>query len=221
MSFAKEKEPVPGHHETQFHLLPNERSRPLPPHPQSRPKSREASGNHGFTRIESETCERDFRGIPGFVSIQVRTKIGKNTRIYNFVFAIFIVMSTNTQRIIRTSTSGSGEKELQPDRSTSNSGFSSCGGPLWEGGASSAGILHLQVPCTCNKRRRHRFSSVWVDFLVDFFASTVASTARSAERRKNEKGSTTVRLSSLFFSRGDWIRTSDHTPPRVEILFCR
>ena len=31
---------------------------------------------------------------------------------------------------------------------------------------------------------------------------------------ENEKGSTTVRLSSLFFSRGDWIRTSDHTPPR-------
>ena len=186
MSFAKEKEPVPGHHETQFHLLQNERSRPLPPHPQSRPKSREASGNHGFTRIESETCERDFRGIPGFVSIQARTKIGKNTRIYNFVFAIFIVIPTNTQRIIRTSTSGSGEKELQPDRSTSISGFSSCGGPLWEGEASSAGILRLQVPCTRNKRRKHRFSSV----LVDFFASTATSTARSADRRNNEKGST-------------------------------
>ena len=62
--------------------------------------------------------------------------------------------------------------------------------------------------------QKHRFSSVLVDFLVDFFASTAASTARSAGRRKNEKGSTIVRLSSLFFSRGDWIRTSDHTPPR-------
>ena len=31
---------------------------------------------------------------------------------------------------------------------------------------------------------------------------------------KNKKASTIIRLSMLFTSRGDWIRTSDHTPPR-------
>ena len=30
---------------------------------------------------------------------------------------------------------------------------------------------------------------------------------------KNKKASTIIRLSMLFTSRGDWIRTSDHTPP--------
>ena len=29
-----------------------------------------------------------------------------------------------------------------------------------------------------------------------------------------KKASTIIRLSMLFTSRGDWIRTSDHTPPR-------
>ena len=31
---------------------------------------------------------------------------------------------------------------------------------------------------------------------------------------KNKKASTIIRLSMLFTGRGDWIRTSDHTPPR-------
>ena len=31
---------------------------------------------------------------------------------------------------------------------------------------------------------------------------------------KKQKASTIFRLSMLFSSRGDWIRTSDHTPPR-------
>ena len=31
---------------------------------------------------------------------------------------------------------------------------------------------------------------------------------------KKQKASTIYRLSMLFSSRGDWIRTSDHTPPR-------
>ena len=34
------------------------------------------------------------------------------------------------------------------------------------------------------------------------------------ENIKTKKASTIIRLSMLFTSRGDWIRTSDHTPPR-------
>lgn len=40
---------------------------------------------------------------------------------------------------------------------------------------------------------------------------------------KNKKASTIIRLSMLFTSRGDWIRTSDHTPPRAYFMiyvFC-
>ncbi len=32
--------------------------------------------------------------------------------------------------------------------------------------------------------------------------------------KKEKKASTIIRLSMLLLSRGDWIRTSDHTPPR-------
>ena len=39
------------------------------------------------------------------------------------------------------------------------------------------------------------------------------------EKYKNKKASTIIRLSMLFTSRGDWIRTSDHTPPRAIHLF--
>ena len=34
----------------------------------------------------------------------------------------------------------------------------------------------------------------------------------------NKKASTIIRLSMLSSSRGDWIRTSDHTPPRLWYL---
>ena len=35
-----------------------------------------------------------------------------------------------------------------------------------------------------------------------------------AENIKTKKAWIIIRLSMLFTSRGDWIRTSDHTPPR-------
>jgi ABC-type multidrug transport system permease subunit len=40
---------------------------------------------------------------------------------------------------------------------------------------------------------------------------------------KQKKASTIIRLSMLFPSRGDWIRTSDHTPPGAYFMiyvFC-
>lgn len=48
-------------------------------------------------------------------------------------------------------------------------------------------LLRLQVLCTCNKRRKRMFSSDSVDFLVDFFASTVASTAHFRQVRIKKK----------------------------------
>ena len=49
--------------------------------------------------------------------------------------------------------------------------------------------------------------------------SQFVSLCRWILKYKNKKASTIIRLSMLFTSRGDWIRTSDHTPPRAIRLF--
>jgi len=55
------------------------------------------------------------------------------------------------------------------------------------GNAEHRGDSPLQVPCTCKKRRKRMFSSDSVDFSVDFFASTVASTAHFRQVRIKKK----------------------------------
>jgi hypothetical protein len=54
-----------------------------------------------------------------------------------------------------------------------------------------------------------------VDFVVFVWGCEWGKT----EKYKNKKASTIIRLSMLFTSRGDWIRTSDHTPSRAIRLF--
>ena len=76
-------------------------------------------------------------------------------------------------------------------------------------------IRYLQVFFTCNMLLELMFSLFfWVDLLVDFFTSTNKSTAYFLQYAQKKKASTIIRLSMLLLSRGDWIRTSDHTPPR-------
>jgi len=45
--------------------------------------------------------------------------------------------------------------------------------------------------------------------------ATNKSTANKRKRLSNHQ------ITKPFISRGDWIRTSDHTPPRGEIYFFR
>ena len=67
--------------------------------------------------------------------------------------------------------------------------------------------------------RNSCFHWILVDFSVDFSRQPARQPPYFRSEYANEKGSAIIRLPSLFISRGDWIRTSDHTPPRIKFYF--
>ena len=63
------------------------------------------------------------------------------------------------------------------------------------------------------KNRNRRFIEFWQTSRLIFRVTQRITTLLPLEHIK-EKGSAIIRLPSLFISRGDKIRTCDHTPPR-------
>ena len=53
-----------------------------------------------------------------------------------------------------------------------------------------------------------------MDVAIYKYSKDAADIAWCRNLYKKEKASIIIRLSMLSLSRGDWIRTSDHTPPR-------
>ena len=72
-----------------------------------------------------------------------------------------------------------------------------------------ASIFHLQQITETDV-----FIAFWLTSWLTFSRQPARQPSISYGMRKKKKASTIIRLSMLFLSRGDWIRTSDHTPPR-------
>ena len=87
-------------------------------------------------------------------------------------------------------------------------------GEGWSAGSCAYPTEKLAMKAMVTYNRNSCFHWILVDFSVDFSRQPARQPPYFRSEYAKEKGSIIIRLPSLFISRGDWIRTSDHTPPR-------